>query len=92
MQYISNFDAVFIKTIVNLSGMNRNIIAFYLIKVSKWFSLVMPIIVLFFQEQKLGLEDIFIRLPPWRWKYHRGIWPTCGDANAAWCWVASSSF
>lgn len=60
MQYISNFDAVFIKTIVNLSGMNRNIIAFYLIKVSKWFSLVMPIIVLFFQEQKLGLEDIFI--------------------------------
>lgn len=40
--------------------MNRNITALYLIKLSKWFSLVMPIIVLFFQEQKLGLEDIFI--------------------------------
>ncbi len=40
--------------------MNRNITALYFIKLSKWFSLVMPIIVLFFQEQKLGLEDIFI--------------------------------
>lgn len=40
--------------------MRQNIWALYLIKVSKWFSLVMPIIVLFYGEQGLGLQDVFI--------------------------------
>lgn len=40
--------------------MKRNLIALYLIKLSKWFSLVMPIIVLFYQDHALDLQDIFI--------------------------------
>lgn len=40
--------------------MKQNIISLYLIKLSKWFSLVMPIIVLFYEDHGLGLRDIFI--------------------------------
>ena len=40
--------------------MKRNLVALYLIKLSKWFSLVMPIIVLFYQDHKLDLQDVFI--------------------------------
>lgn len=40
--------------------MNRNIFALYLIKLSKWFTLVMPIIVLFYEKHGLGLQDVFI--------------------------------
>ncbi len=40
--------------------MRKNIIALYLIKLSKWFSLVMPIIVLFYEDHGLGLQDVFI--------------------------------
>lgn len=40
--------------------MKQNIYALYLIKLSKWFSLVMPIIVLFYEKQGLGLQDVFI--------------------------------
>lgn len=40
--------------------MQKNIIALYLIKLSKWFSLVMPIIVLFYEDHGLGLQDVFI--------------------------------
>lgn len=40
--------------------MQRNLIALYLVKLSKWFTLVMPIIVLFYEEHKLGLQDVFI--------------------------------
>ncbi len=40
--------------------MRRNIIALYLIKLSKWFSFVMPIIVLFYEDHGLGLQDVFI--------------------------------
>lgn len=40
--------------------MQRNITALYLIKLSKWFSLVMPIIVLFYEDNGLGLQDVFI--------------------------------
>ncbi len=40
--------------------MKRNILALYLIKLSKWFSLVMPIIVLFYEDHGLGLQDVFI--------------------------------
>ncbi len=42
------------------SRMRKNIIALYLIKLSKWFSLVMPIIVLFYEDHGLGLQDVFI--------------------------------
>lgn len=38
----------------------KNITALYLIKVSKWFTLVMPVIVLFYNECGLDLADIFI--------------------------------
>ncbi len=42
------------------SGMTQNILALYVLKFSKWFSLVMPIIVLFYGEHGLGLQDVFI--------------------------------
>lgn len=38
----------------------KNILALYFIKVSKWFTLVMPVIVLFYEENGLGLKDIFL--------------------------------
>lgn len=37
----------------------RNIIALYLIKISKWFTLVMPVIVLFYKDCGLDMTDIF---------------------------------
>ena len=40
--------------------MRRNLFALYFIKLSKWFSLVMPIIVLFYEEQGLGLHEVFV--------------------------------
>lgn len=40
--------------------MQRNILALYIIKLSKWFTLVMPIIVLFYESHGLGLQDVFI--------------------------------
>lgn len=40
--------------------MRQNILALYIIKLSKWFTLVMPIIVLFYEKQGLGLQDVFI--------------------------------
>jgi len=40
--------------------MKQNILALYFIKLSKWFSLVMPVIVLFYGEHGLGLQDVFI--------------------------------
>ena len=40
--------------------MKRNILSLYLIKLSQWFSLVMPIIVLFYEDHGLGLQDVFI--------------------------------
>ena len=40
--------------------MRRNLFALYLIKLSKWFSLVMPIIVLFYEEQGVGLHEVFV--------------------------------
>jgi len=35
-------------------------ISLYFIKVSKWFTLIMPIIVLFYEENGLGLKEIFL--------------------------------
>ena len=40
--------------------MRQNILALYILKLSKWFSLVMPIIVLFYENQGLRLQDVFI--------------------------------
>lgn len=40
----------------NLSG---NIYRLYIIKTAKWFSLIMPIVVLFFQENGLTMTEIF---------------------------------
>lgn len=43
-----------------MASLRKNIISLYLIKVSKWFTLIMPIIVLFYEENGLGLKDIFL--------------------------------
>lgn len=43
-----------------LGSFKRNIISLYFIKVSKWFTLIMPIIVLFYEENGLGLKEIFL--------------------------------
>lgn len=40
--------------------MKRNLLALYIIKFSKWFSFVMPIIVLFYEKNGLDLQDIFL--------------------------------
>lgn len=40
--------------------MKQNILALYAIKLSKWFSLVMPVIVLFYEKNGLTLQDIFM--------------------------------
>ena len=38
----------------------HNIVRLYVIKASKWFMLVMPIVVLFYQENGLGMREVFI--------------------------------
>ncbi|MGL4491423.1 MAG: MFS transporter, partial [Tannerellaceae bacterium] len=40
--------------------MKQNILALYAIKLSKWFSLVIPVIVLFYEKNGLTLQDIFM--------------------------------
>lgn len=39
--------------------MGFNIYRLYIIKIAKWFSLIMPIVVLFYNENGLGQQDIF---------------------------------
>jgi MFS family permease len=41
-------------------SLRSNIINLYLIKFSKWFNLVMPVIVVFYQDNGLGMQDIFL--------------------------------
>ena len=43
-----------------MDTLQKNINALYLIKVSKWFTLVMPIIVLFYEDNGLGMQEIFL--------------------------------
>lgn len=43
-----------------MASFKLNIVSLYLIKISKWFTLIMPIIVLFYQENGLGLKEIFL--------------------------------
>ncbi|NQU87728.1 MAG: MFS transporter [Mariniphaga sp.] len=40
--------------------MNRNISALYIIKISKWFNMVMPVVVLFYNDNGMGMHEIFI--------------------------------
>jgi MFS family permease len=39
---------------------DKNISRLYLIKISKWFNIVMPVVVLFYQDNGMGMQDIFI--------------------------------
>jgi len=41
-------------------NLRANIVKLYLIKTSKWFMLFMPIIVLFYQDNGLKMQDIFV--------------------------------
>ena len=43
-----------------MSGVSKNINRLYLVKISKWFNLVMPIIVLFYQDNGMGMHEIFV--------------------------------
>jgi MFS family permease len=43
-----------------LKNLPKNTLQLYLIKIAKWFNLVMPIIVLFYQENGLSMSQIFI--------------------------------
>ncbi|MFP3860730.1 MAG: MFS transporter [Bacteroidales bacterium] len=42
-----------------MNSLQANIIKLYLIKISKWFMLFMPIIVLFYKNNGLSMQDIF---------------------------------
>jgi len=47
------------KQIRMVQSVKSNIIKLYLIKIAKWFMLFMPIIVLFYQDNGLAMQDIF---------------------------------
>ncbi|MDY0200750.1 MAG: MFS transporter [Bacteroidales bacterium] len=38
---------------------HHNIVRLYIIKTAKWFMLIMPIVVLFYQENGLGMQEVF---------------------------------
>ena len=44
----------------SLKNLPKNILQLYLIKVAKWFNLVMPIVVLFYQDNGLNMSQIFL--------------------------------
>lgn len=44
----------------SLKNLPGNILQLYLIKVAKWFNLVMPIVVLFYQDNGLSMSQIFL--------------------------------
>ena len=39
---------------------SENILNLYLIKIAKWFNLVMPVVVLFYQDNGMGMQQIFM--------------------------------
>ncbi len=41
-------------------AIRKNIPKLYLIKISKWFNLVMPVVVLFYQSNGMGMHEIFV--------------------------------
>jgi len=42
-----------------MENFNKNISRLYVIKISKWFNIVMPVIVLFYQNNGMGMQEIF---------------------------------
>lgn len=43
-----------------MKNLPKNIVLLYLVKIAKWFNLVMPIVVLFYQENGMSMSQIFI--------------------------------
>lgn len=43
-----------------MAEFRKNIVRLYLVKISKWFNLVMPIVVLFYQDNGMGMHEIFV--------------------------------
>ncbi|MBN1985009.1 MAG: MFS transporter, partial [Prolixibacteraceae bacterium] len=43
-----------------MANFSKNIPRLYLIKISKWFNMVMPVVVLFYQNNGMGMQEIFI--------------------------------
>ncbi len=43
-----------------MTPLNKNISRLYVVKISKWFNLVMPVVVLFYQDNGMGMHEIFI--------------------------------
>lgn len=39
---------------------SKNIPRLYLVKISKWFNMVMPVVVLFYQSNNMGMHEIFL--------------------------------
>lgn len=58
----SEFEFILITIFVNLfmANFSKNIPLLYIIKISKWFNMVMPIVVLFYQDNGMGMHEIFI--------------------------------
>ena len=42
-----------------MANFSKNISRLYLIKISKWFNMVMPVVVLFYQDNGMGMQEIF---------------------------------
>ncbi|WP_321344603.1 MFS transporter [uncultured Draconibacterium sp.] len=43
-----------------MTNFSKNIPRLYLVKISKWFNMVMPIVVLFYQSNNMGMQEIFV--------------------------------
>ena len=43
-----------------MKNFEKNINNLYLIKISKWFNMVMPVVVLFYQDNGMGMHEIFV--------------------------------
>ncbi|WP_346860354.1 MFS transporter [uncultured Draconibacterium sp.] len=43
-----------------MANFSKNIPRLYLVKISKWFNMVMPIVVLFYQSNNMGMHEIFV--------------------------------
>lgn len=43
-----------------MNKFSKNIPRLYLVKISKWFNMVMPIVVLFYQDNSMGMHEIFV--------------------------------
>ncbi len=43
-----------------MAKFSKNIPRLYLVKISKWFNMVMPVVVLFYQDNGMGMHEIFV--------------------------------